>query len=113
MQPAAKRLEEHLARIEFRAPRIRYVSAVDAAAHQAPQDIRALLVRQVASPVRWTDTVTALAGNDICAVIECGPGKVLMGLSRRIVQREGLIYMALADPESVTAALASVDTLVA
>ena len=107
MQPAAKRLEERLADIELRTPRIRYVSAVDAAAHQAPEDIRALLVRQVASPVRWTDTVTALAGNDISAVIECGPGKVLMGLSRRIVQREGLTYMALEDPDSVTAALAA------
>jgi [acyl-carrier-protein] S-malonyltransferase len=113
MEPAARRLEERLAGIEFRAPRIRYVSAVDAAAHQAPEDIRALLVRQVASPVRWTDTVTALAENDISAIIECGPGKVLMGLSRRIVQREGLTYMALEDPQSVTAALASADTLVA
>jgi len=107
MRPAAKRLEERLATIELRAPRIRYVSAVDAAAHEAPEDIRALLVRQVASPVRWTDTVTALAGNEVSAVIECGPGKVLMGLSRRIVQREGLTYMALEDPDSVAAALAT------
>jgi len=108
MQPAAKRLAERLAIVELRAPRIRYVSAVDAAEHATAEDIRALLVRQVASPVRWTDTVTALAGNALSAIIECGPGKVLMGLSRRIVQREGLTYMALEDPDSVTAALAAV-----
>jgi [acyl-carrier-protein] S-malonyltransferase len=105
MQPAAKRLQEKLAAIELRAPRIRYVSAVDAASHEAP-----LLVRQVASPVRWTDTVTALAANPISAIVECGPGKVLMGLSRRIVQREGLTYMALEDPDAVTAALAATAT---
>jgi [acyl-carrier-protein] S-malonyltransferase len=110
MQPAAKRLQEKLAAIELRAPRIRYVSAVDAASHEAPQEIRALLVRQVASPVRWTDTVTALAANPISAIVECGPGKVLMGLSRRIVQREGLTYMALEDPDTVTAALAATAT---
>jgi len=107
MLPAARRLEERLAAVEFRPPRIRYVSAVDAATHQAPEDIRGLLVRQVASPVRWTDTVTAVAGNDISAVIECGPGKVLTGLGRRILQREGLTHMALEDPDSLTAALAA------
>jgi malonyl CoA-acyl carrier protein transacylase len=54
--------------------------------------------------------VTALAANPISAIIECGPGKVLMGLSRRIVQREGLTYMALEDPDTVTAALAATAT---
>lgn len=104
MQAAARRLEERLAAVAFRAPRIRFVSAVDAAAHEDPADLRQLLVRQLSSPVRWSDTVRALAASGIGSLIECGPGKVLTALSRRI--ERGLGAMALADAESLDAALA-------
>ncbi len=106
MGPAAQRLGERLAAVAIRAPRIRFVSAVDAAPHDDPADLRRLLVRQLASPVRWTDTVRSLATGGVGTVIECGPGKVLTALNRRI--ERGLQYMALEDAESLQAALAAV-----
>jgi [acyl-carrier-protein] S-malonyltransferase len=108
MEPATHRLQERLATVEIKAPRIRYMSAVDAAVHQDPEDIRQLLVRQVASPVRWTDTVRALAATGVARIIECGPGKVLTGLNRRIEKRDGLEYLAIEDPATLAAALAAV-----
>ncbi len=76
MRPAAQRLQARLQELTLQQPLIRYVSAVDAAAHSQPDDIRQLLVRQLASPVRWQDTVRALAANGHRQLIECGPGKV-------------------------------------
>ena len=90
MRPAAERLAQQLRSLSLERPKIRYVSAVDAAVHEDPEDIRSLLVRQLSSPVRWTDTLRALSGAPIAQVIECGPGKVLTGLNRRIERREGL-----------------------
>jgi [acyl-carrier-protein] S-malonyltransferase len=106
MTSAGQRLAERLATVTIRAPRIRFVSAVDAAPHDDPEDLRRLLGRQLSSPVRWTDTVRSLAARGIGTVIECGPGKVLTGLNRRI--ERGLQYQALEDAESLQAALAAV-----
>jgi [acyl-carrier-protein] S-malonyltransferase len=106
MSSAARRLGERLASMEIRAPRIGFVSAVDATPHQDPADLRQLLVRQLASPVRWTDTVRALAAGGLGALIECGPGKVLTALNRRI--ERGLQCLALEDAQSLQAALAAV-----
>jgi len=108
MRPAARRLEERLASVSVKAPRIGYLSAVDATRHEDPEDIRQLLVRQLASPVRWTDTVRALAAAGAAQIIECGPGKVLTGLNRRIEKRPGLDFLALEDSATLTAALAAV-----
>ncbi len=105
MRPAAERLAQQLRSLSLERPKIRYVSAVDAAVHEDPEDIRSLLVRQLSSPVRWTDTLRALSGAPIAQVIECGPGKVLTGLNRRIERREGLSFLALEDPASMEAAL--------
>jgi len=107
MKGAAARLGERLAATEVKAPEIRYVSAVDALAHQEPEDIRALLVRALFSPVRWTQALRALAAQELAQVIECGPGKVLTGLNKRIERRPGLEYFALEDPAGVAAALAA------
>jgi [acyl-carrier-protein] S-malonyltransferase len=107
MAPAARRLEARLQELTLKEPLIRYVSAVDAAAHSQPDDIRRLLVRQVASPVRWQDTVRALAANGHAQLIECGPGKVLSGMNRRIEKRPDLACMALEDRATVAAALAA------
>jgi [acyl-carrier-protein] S-malonyltransferase len=60
MREAGERLRQRLAGLEVRVPRIRYLSAVDARAHERPDDIRGVLVRQLSSPVRWTDTLRAL-----------------------------------------------------
>lgn len=108
MKLAAHRLAERLVEVQIRAPRIPYVSAVDSVRHDSPDDIRELLVRQLASPVRWTDTVRAVAATGVSSIIECGPGKVLTGLNRRIEKRDGLEYLAIEDPASLAAALGSV-----
>ncbi len=104
MLGAAERLRERLAGLEVATPGIRYISAVDATEHQRPDDIRALLVRQLSCPVRWSQTLKALATPDVRQVIECGPGKVLTGLNKRIEKREGLSFLALEDPASIEAA---------
>jgi [acyl-carrier-protein] S-malonyltransferase len=106
MQGAAVRLQERLAALEVRVPKIRYVSAVDARPHEDPQEIRALLVRQLSSPVRWSQTLSTLSAG-LAQVIECGPGKVLTGLNRRIEKRADLTFLALEDPPSLDAALAA------
>lgn len=105
MSSAAQRLGERLASVDLRVPRIRFVSAVDAAAHEDPADLRQLLVRQLSSPVRWSQTVHALAASGVRSFIECGPGKVLSALNRRI--ERGLESLALEDAESLAAALAA------
>ena len=107
MLKAAERLRERLQGLSVRAPTIRYLSAVDATEHEAPDDLRALLVRQLSSPVRWSQTLAALATPEVAQVIECGPGKVLTGLNRRIERRANLSFLALEDPASIDAALAA------
>jgi len=105
MRGAAERLRERLRSLEVRVPRIRYISAVDASAHEQPDEIRELLVRQLSNPVRWSDTLRAVAAGAIAQVIECGPGRVLTGLNRRIERRPNLAFLALEDPASMEAAL--------
>jgi [acyl-carrier-protein] S-malonyltransferase len=106
MLPAARRLSERLAGVEIHPPRISFMSAVDAAPHTAPEDIRALLGRQLASPVRWTDAVRAILATGVQTLIECGPGKILTGLNRRIERRADLSCLALEDPAAMQSALA-------
>jgi len=107
MRGAGERLRTRLASLPVRAPEIPYVSAVDAREHAAPEDIRELLVRQISSPVRWTDTLRVLSAGPIAQVVECGPGKVLTGLNRRIERRPDLAFLALEDPASIETALSA------
>jgi [acyl-carrier-protein] S-malonyltransferase len=104
MKTAGARLGERLASTAIRAPRIRYLSAVDAREHSDPDDIRGLLVRQLSSPVRWTATVAALNAAGIRQVVECGPGGVLAGLVKRITRGGDTQTQALEAPENFTAA---------
>ncbi len=104
MRAAGQRLGERLAATDIRAPRLRYLSAVDAREHTQPDDIRALLVRQLSSPVRWTATVAALGGGGVHQIVECGPGGVLAGLIKRIEKGRDTRIFALDTPESFTAA---------
>ncbi len=108
MRAAAHRLDERLARVRINAPRIPYVSAVDAKPHRDPADIRRLIVQQLSSPVLWTDTMRSLATPEVSRIIECGPGRVLTGLNRRIDKRPGLEFLAIEDPGTLTAALRAV-----
>ncbi|HUK03099.1 MAG TPA: ACP S-malonyltransferase [Steroidobacteraceae bacterium] len=103
MQPAAVRFAQLLARLTLSAPRLTYVSAVDAAIHREPEDIRALLGRQLALPVLWQDTVRALIAQGAARILECGPGKVLTGMNKRIERRPELQYAALEDAASIDA----------
>jgi [acyl-carrier-protein] S-malonyltransferase len=105
MRAAGEKLGRRLADTPIRAPRIRYVSAVDALAHETPDDIRALLVKQLSSPVRWTATVGALTSGGISRIVECGPGGVLAGLVKRIEKGRDTQVVALDNPESFTAAV--------
>jgi [acyl-carrier-protein] S-malonyltransferase len=108
MRAAGLRLSERLAATEIHAPKIHYISAVDAREHSAPDDIRALLVRQLSSAVRWTSTVAALTtGAGATKVFECGPGGVLAGLVKRIERRRETQTFTLEEPDSFTAALAA------
>jgi [acyl-carrier-protein] S-malonyltransferase len=84
MRPAAERLGERLALVTMRPPRVRVINNADVAAEEAPDRIRSALVRQLYSPVRWVESVTALARAGVQEVVECGPGAVLSTLCRRI-----------------------------
>jgi [acyl-carrier-protein] S-malonyltransferase len=107
MAPAAQRLAGALSAVRLVQPAIPYMSAVDAQLHSQPDDIRQLLVAQLVSPVRWQDTVRALAANGPAQIIECGPGKVLSGLNRRIERRADLACLALEDRATFAAVLAA------
>jgi [acyl-carrier-protein] S-malonyltransferase len=85
MAPAATRLAERLQRVTLRIPRIPVVHNATADSASTPEGIRELLVRQIASPVRWVETIQRMAADGADAFIECGPGKVLTGLNKRIV----------------------------
>jgi len=84
MQGAGEALAEALAEASFAAPAIKVTAASDATPYTDGDDIRARLSRQVYAPVRWVDTVNAMHADGATRVIECGPGKVLAGLMRRI-----------------------------
>jgi [acyl-carrier-protein] S-malonyltransferase len=106
MLAAAEKFGERLATVSLQAPAIPYFSAVDGALHSAPDELRANLVRQLASPVRWSQTVQALVAGGATLIIECGPGKVLTALNRRIARGPEIQYAALEDSASLNAALA-------
>ncbi len=99
MQPAAERLRERLRSCALSVPSIRFLSSVDASEYRDPEGIRDLLYRQLASPVRWVSTIEALVGLGVTQFIECGPGKVLAGLVRRIDKRPELQIAALETDE--------------
>ncbi len=84
LKPAADRLRERMQGVEFKAPQISVVNNVDVAVVCEPTQIRDALARQACNPVRWVETVKAFAGMGVTHVIECGPGKVLAGLTKRI-----------------------------
>ena len=102
MAPAAQRLRERLAEVQIRTPDIPVIHNIDAAAHPDPQALRDALFRQAAGPVRWVDVVLALRARGLEHVLECGPGKVLSGLVKRI--DPALTSMTVSDPPSLTQA---------
>ena len=86
MRPAAERLAQRLADVSICKPEIEVINNVDVAVYAEPEKIRDALVRQAFSPVRWIELIQAMAGRGMSHVIECGPGKVLAGMSKRIAR---------------------------
>ena len=84
LKPASDRLRDYMANIHFNAPQIPLINNVDVAVLTDPASIKDALVRQAAAPVRWVETMQKVAADGITNVVECGPGKVLMGLAKRI-----------------------------
>jgi [acyl-carrier-protein] S-malonyltransferase len=84
MKPAAERLREKLAAVRIDAPRIPVINNIDVAAPTDAAAIRDALYRQAFGPVRWVEVVQALRARGAAAVIECGPGKVLAGMVKRV-----------------------------
>ena len=107
MQPAADRLRDYLANVAVRKPAIDVIHNVDLSINVDPALIKDALVRQAASPVRWAETIRKMAASRVTHVIECGPGKVLAGLTRRI--DGNLTGLAIADRASLEAVLQQVN----
>jgi len=105
LKPAAERLAEKLATVNIASPSIPVIHNVDVATHDAPDAIRAALARQAANPVRWTETVQWFVAHGVTRIVECGPGKVLAGLARRIDDR--LTAFALTDGAALAEARAA------
>ncbi|MGY8524015.1 ACP S-malonyltransferase [Paracidovorax citrulli] len=106
LKPASDRLREYMASLTFAAPAIPLVNNVDVAVVSDPDAIKEALVRQAAAPVRWVECVRKMAAEGVTQVIECGPGKVLAGLTKRI--DANLTGAAIVDPASLQDALALV-----
>ena len=103
MKPAADKLAVELEKMTFNAPTISVVNNVDVKCETAPEAIRNALVRQLYSPVQWTKTVEFMASQGVEHLYEVGPGKVLTGLTKRIV--DTLTASAINEPEAMKAAL--------
>ncbi|MBT8496714.1 malonyl CoA-ACP transacylase [Pantoea agglomerans] len=103
MKPAADKLAVALKSITFNAPAVPVINNVDVKAETDAAAIRHALVRQLYSPVRWTESVEAMAAQGVTQLLEMGPGKVLTGLTKRIV--DSLTAAAVNDTASLTAAL--------
>lgn len=104
MQPAAERLRQALASISVRAPVVRVIHNVDVAEHADADAIRDALVRQLYQPVRWVETIRRMHADGVSLFAECGPGKVLTGLNKRILA--DVPVLALADAAAMAQALA-------
>jgi len=83
MRPAAERLAERLQSVKISVPTIAVVNNVDVAVETDPERIRDALIRQAYSPVRWIETIETIAARGVSHIFECGPGKVLAGMSKR------------------------------
>lgn len=106
LKPAAERLADYMKNVPFNAPAVSVVNNVDVAVVNDPVAIKAALARQACSPVRWVEVIRYMAAAGVTHVGECGPGKVLAGMTQRI--EKGLQGFALTDPVSLGQALESV-----
>lgn len=107
MLGAAERLAGRLATVDIRMPDVPAVYTVDVRTHASPDSIRQALKEQLYKPVRWADTVRAMLATGVDTIVECGPGKVLTALNRRVERRPDLTMLSVEDPDGLAAALAT------
>jgi [acyl-carrier-protein] S-malonyltransferase len=107
MRPAAKALAPYLAAARVQTPSIEVIHNATAGPCTDPDEIRNLLVRQIHSPVRWVETIQAMADAGVTTVIEAGPGRVLTGLTKRIDPK--LNALAMNEPDSLKKAMEIID----
>lgn len=103
MKPAAEKLRQQLEHIAINEPVIPIIHNVDVQTHREVISIKNILVQQLYNPVRWVETIHQFASSDLSAVVECGPGKVLAGLNKRIDRN--LQHLSLADSEATMQAI--------
>ncbi|MBU2478636.1 MAG: malonyl CoA-acyl carrier protein transacylase, partial [Gammaproteobacteria bacterium] len=103
MRPAAEAFADTLAATTFKAPQIPVIHNADISAHSDADAIRAALTQQLYSPVRWVETIQYLAAQGITHMLEAGPGKVLIGLNKRI--DKNIVSVAAFDSASLAEAL--------
>jgi [acyl-carrier-protein] S-malonyltransferase len=103
MRPAAEKLKGYLEKVMVAPPRIDVVNNVDVAVEREAERIKQALVRQAASPVRWVETIRRMVDSGVTHIVECGPGKVLAGMTKRIAP--GVKSFAAADRASLEEAL--------
>lgn len=108
MRPAALRLASYLAPIAVRPPLFPVLHNWNVETSRQPDGIRDALINQLFSPVRWVETVTRLGALGAQYVLECGPGKILTGLNKRIA--DGVLCLSLGEPADLNAALAEVQS---
>jgi [acyl-carrier-protein] S-malonyltransferase len=106
MKPAGDSLKSYLEKISLRTPAMELVNNVDASVEADPARIKDALVRQSYSPVRWVETIERMVGSGVTHIVECGPGRVLAGLTRRI--SAATQSFALADRASLEQALQAI-----
>ena len=107
MVGAADELAARLATVEVRMPNVPDVYTVEVRRHASPDGIRSALREQLFKPVRWADTVRAMLASGVTTLVECGPGKVLTSLNKRVEKRPDLKVLAVDDPDTLAAALAA------
>jgi [acyl-carrier-protein] S-malonyltransferase len=103
MKPAADKLLAAMSGMEFKVPVIPVIHNADVASHGEPGAIKDALAHQLFSPVRWVESMQSFAAGGVTRIAECGPGKVLAGLNKRIL--DNVPTMALADANAMADAL--------
>ena len=104
LQPASERLRERLSNVSLRKARIELINNVDVSIESEPAKVADALARQAASPVRWSDTIRKMSELGVTHVVECGPGRVLSGLTKRI--DPGLESLVINDADTLAATAA-------
>ena len=107
LQPASERLRERLSNVSLRKARIELINNVDVSIESEPAKVADALARQAASPVRWSDTIRKMSELGVTHVVECGPGRVLSGLTKRIAP--GLESLVINDADTLAATAAALN----